>query len=128
MDGILTSFRVLEVVSNIQSDLGNMERQSLARRRMVKYLSPTITENPIFAATVDSTNNASLHSFIDQCNETGFELLIFSFGSGFNMEKTDQKTLDFYENIIKYGESKGVEIGGYDLIMESRSYGNGEYQ
>eukprot|EP01084_Bolivina_argentea_P058446 106746_1 len=126
-NGILETFRVLEIVLNIQSKLGNFERFGLSKRRMVSFLSPSTTENPIYAATIDSTNQKDLENYIDQCAECGFELLIFSFGSGFNMEKVDNKTLQFYADIIEYGANKGIEIGGYDLIMEDRSYGNGEY-
>eukprot|EP01084_Bolivina_argentea_P123110 218184_1 len=131
INGYMRSFRVFELVLDITPNkLGDMERSGLARRRMLRTLSPATMENPIFAATVQSspfTSNASLYSFIDQCNTTGFELLIFSFGSGFNMETKSAKEISYYENIIKYANSKGVEIGGYDLIMEDRSYGNGEY-
>ena len=63
----------------------------------------------------------SLYNLIDQCNQTGFEMLVYSFGSGFNMETTDQTQLDFYQSIIEYANSKGIEVGGYDLIALSRT-------
>eukprot|EP01083_Nonionella_stella_P071200 191131_1 len=129
-NGTLHSFRVLEIVLDIHKDLGNLERTGLARRRMKKYLTPATTENPIYAASVESsmTNDTFLRSFIDQCEQVGFEMLIFSFGSGFHMEDTSPQTLEFYANIIEYAASKNIEIGGYDLIMADRYVENGQYQ
>eukprot|EP01084_Bolivina_argentea_P123109 218183_1 len=121
-NGIFKSFRTFELFFN---DF-DLERQGLARRRMMSFMSPTITEAPIYTQTINMTNN-SLYNMIEQCYNTGFEILAFSFDSGFNMETTNKSTLNYYKSIISYANSLGIEIGGYDLIMEDRSYGNGEY-
>lgn len=132
LNGKLRSLRALELVLDIEyGRLSNLERGGLARRRMLSTLSPATTENPIFAATIESapfTSNESLRSFIEQCNETMFELLIFSFGSGFNMETTDERIISYYGEMIEYANSRGIEIGGYDLIELDRTIGDGQYQ
>jgi hypothetical protein len=52
--------------------------------------------------------------------ETGFEMLIFSFGSGFRLESADPKYLATIKGQIEYANSKGIEVGGYDLIVLDR--------
>ena len=110
-NGIFSSFRTFELFF----DNFDIERQGLARRRLLSYLSPTLTEAPIYTQTVNMSN-ASLYSMIEQCDETGFEILAFSFGSGFDMQTTNASTLDYYKSIVAYANSKDIEIGGYDLI------------
>jgi len=51
----------------------------------------------------------------------GFDMIIFSFGSGFNLENTDRAYLKQMATSIGYANSKGIEIGGYDLIADTRS-------
>lgn len=50
----------------------------------------------------------------------GFEMLIFSFGSGFNLENADALYLDKIKAQIAYAKTKGIEVGGYDLICLDR--------
>ena len=123
LNGILTSFRLFELVLDIQKTIGDMERVGLARRKMLRYITPATNENLLYVSTTESTNSADIKGFLDQCQDVGFELLIFSFLSGFNMEANDSKTIAFYQDVIQYGNSKGIEVGGYDLIMEDRTYG-----
>ena len=49
-------------------------------------------------------------------SEVGFEMLIFSFGSGFKLESTDAAYRAVIRKQIAYAKSKGIEVGGYDLI------------
>jgi len=48
------------------------------------------------------------------------EMLIFSFGSGFTLESADPKYLATIKAQIEYAHSKGIEVGGYDLICLDR--------
>ena len=57
---------------------------------------------------------------MDQLSEVGFEMILYSFGSDFDMESTDQKYLDSLKADIAYANSKGIEVGGYDLITWTR--------
>ena len=109
------SFRTHELVvgSNDQERLG------LARHRMMRLLAPHTQENPIFFHMTDSSSTA-VKAIIDQMVEVGFEMMIYSFGSGFNLESTDPKYMDQIAADIAYANSKGIEVGGYDLIALSR--------
>ena len=49
------------------------------------------------------------------------QMIIFSFGSGFNLESTDPAYWAEVKGSIDYANAHGVEIGGYDLIALSRS-------
>jgi hypothetical protein len=53
----------------------------------------------------------------------GFEMLIFSFGSGFNLETADAGALAKVKAQVAYAQSKGIEVGGYDLICLDRGHG-----
>ena len=46
--------------------------------------------NPVFMHLRNS-DSESIRRAVDQCVETGFEMIILTFGSGFNMESTDHK-------------------------------------
>ena len=111
----LTSFRVHELV------LGSSEpeRVALSKHRLLRLLAPHTQENPIFFHMTDSSSVA-FRSAIDQMAEVGFEMLIYSFGSGFNIESTDEKYIEQVASDIAYANSKGIEVGGYDLICWTR--------
>ncbi len=44
----------------------------------------------------------------------------FFYVSGFDLESTNQTYLDGLKADIAYANSKGIEVGGYDLISLSR--------
>ena len=48
-------------------------------------------------------------------------MVIISFGAGFNLESTDPVYLASMRNISDYARAKGVEMGGYDLLADTRS-------
>ena len=50
----------------------------------------------------------------------GFEMIFYSFGSGFDLESTNTTYLSQLKADIAYANSKGIEVGGYDLISLSR--------
>lgn len=52
--------------------------------------------------------------------EVGFEMIFFSFGSGWNLEDTTPEFIDKLKSDIRYANSKGIEVGGYDLIALTR--------
>ena len=83
-----------------------------------------------------------------QMADVGFEMIIFSFGSGFNLETADARYLATIKRQVSaytrarisahalimdaprasclqvdYARSKGVEVGGYDLICLDRGHG-----
>ena len=52
--------------------------------------------------------------------DVGFEMLIYSFGSGFNMESTDPAYISSIREVVRYARNLGIEVGGYDLIAWTR--------
>ncbi len=103
----------------------NMDRErcGLALRRMYRVIAPWTTENPLMLHLVTS-NGSSVTNAIDQCAAVGFEMLILSFGSGFDMENEQPSTLQAAKNYSSYAQSKGMEIGSYSLLA-SRRVGGG---
>ncbi len=95
------------------------ERNGLAKRRMYRIIAPWTTENPLMMharfADWDRVKVA-----IDQASEVGFEMIILTFGSGFDIENNSGNYLEQMIQYARYARSKGVEIGGYSLLA-SRS-------
>lgn len=102
-------------------DSYDRERKGLAMRKMYKTIAPWTTENPLMmhARFADWER---VKSAIDQASEVGFEMVILTFGSGFNIEDDSEEYLAEMKRYSVYAKSKGVEIGGYSLLA-SRSIG-----
>ena len=98
------------------------ERQGMALRKVYRTLAPWTTENPLMMharfADWDRVKIA-----IDQAAEVGFEMVILTFGSGFDIEDDSEKYLAKMKQYADYAKSKGVEIGGYSLLA-SRKIGD----
>jgi len=117
--GTFESFRVFTLVH----DATDRERRGLSLRRMYRTLAPWTTENPLMMH-LRTAAPAAVRSAIDQCAEVGFEMLILSFGSGFDIEDDRPETIEQYRKLAAYAREKGIEIGGYSLLA-SRSVGGG---
>ena len=100
-------------------DSYDRERNGLARRQMYRTLAPWTTQNPIFMHLV-STDPAQVRHVIDQCAETGYELVILSFGSGLNMEDTSAANVTKFRELADYAHQKGIKLGGYSLFSSRR--------
>jgi hypothetical protein len=109
------SFRTWELFH----DSHDRERKGLAERRLYRTLAPWATENPIFMH-LTSTDPASIQNAVDQCAETGFEMVILSFGSGFNMEDISEQNIQKFKALADYAHSKGIGLGGYSLFSSRR--------
>ena len=77
----LTSVRAFELLY----DSSDRERRSLALRKMYRTIAPWITENPLMHH-VRVANPEAVKRAIDDAADVGFEMVILSFGSGFNIE------------------------------------------
>lgn len=104
-------------------DNTDRERCGLAVRKMYRVIAPWTTENPLMMHLV-SSKGQNVTNAIDQCKAVGFEMLILSFGSGFDMENPAPATLEKARNFSAYAKSQGIEIGSYSLLA-SRSVGGG---
>ena len=69
--------------------------------RGLQVLAPHVTENPIFFHATNVTDAGFRHA-IDQMAEVGFEMLIFSFGSGFRLETADPAYLRYSISCVGY--------------------------
>lgn len=108
---VFTTYRVWELLhdSKIQ------ERRGLEHRRMMRSIAPWATENPILMH-VRSASDEAVKKAIDQCAEVGFEMVIMTFGSGFNAEDKSQENLMRMKNLTDYAHTKGIALGGYSLL------------
>ncbi|MEC3908635.1 NPCBM/NEW2 domain-containing protein [Tamlana sp. 2201CG12-4] len=107
----LTTFRVWET----PFDSFNKERKGLFKRKLYRTISPWATENPMFLH-LTSSDPKVIKSAVDQCAETGYEMIILSFGSGLNMENENEAYYEKYKELREYANAKGVELGGYSLL------------
>lgn len=101
------TYHVLELLT----DTFDLERTALSRHRMTRLLAPQTQENPIFFHCTNSTSEG-FHSAIDQMAEVGFEMYIYSFGSGFRLEDLSDANVKAIATNIQYAQSKGIEVGG----------------
>ncbi|MES2996094.1 MAG: hypothetical protein V4733_04715 [Verrucomicrobiota bacterium] len=113
-----TSYRTYQLAAD-----GDRERRSLAYRRMMRVTCPWVTENPLMMH-VKSSDPKTVRTAIDQAAEVGFEMVILSFGSGFNAENSDPAYLAKWKEVADYAKSKKIDLGTYSLYA-SRSVGGG---
>lgn len=109
--GCFTSFRTFE----LPFDSTDRERRGLAVRRMYRTVAPWVTENPILMH-VRGADSASVRLAVDQCADVGFEMMIMTFGSGFDFESRDPKYQEDVKELADYARSKGIALGGYSLL------------
>ena len=114
-----TSCRAFELLY----DSSNRERRSLSLRKMYRTIAPWVTENPLMHH-MRVAKPELVRKAIDDAAAVGFEMVILSFGSGFNIENDSPKYIETWREIAEYAKSKDVEIGGYSLLS-SRKIGNG---
>ncbi len=110
-----TSFRTWLVVQ----DSTDRERQGLFIRRAHRALAPWSTESPIMMH-VRNADSKSFRSAVDQCAEVGFEMIIYTFGSGLDVEKEDPAYIAKVKADVDYAHSKGIEVGAYSLFSSRR--------
>jgi len=48
--------------------------------------------------------------------ETGFEMIMMSFGGGMNMESNNQTYIQSVADGVAYAHSKGIEVGGCEYF------------
>ncbi len=95
------------------------ERNTLAKRKTYRIIAPWVTENPIFMH-LTSTESETVQRAVDQCAETGYEMVILSFGSGLNMEDTSATNIQKFKQLVDYAHSKNIQLGGYSLFSSRR--------
>lgn len=109
--GAFESFRTFELAP----DSTERERRTLSGRRMYRALAPWIAENPILLHVIAS-DDVRVRAAIDQAAEVGFEMVIMSFGSGFNFESRDPAYQQRFKVLADHARSKGIVLGAYSLL------------
>ncbi len=105
------SYRVWLVLQ----DSDSRERQGLALRRVQRTLAPWVTENPIMMHARNA-NSKAFRLAVDQCADTGFEMIIYTFGSGLNMEDVSPDYMAKVRADVDYAHAKGIQVGAYSLF------------
>lgn len=103
----------------LSHDNYDRERCGLAVRKLMRCIAPWVTENPLMMH-LTASDEVSVMRAIEQCEAVGFEMLILSFGSGFNLESMDPAVLEKARRYSEAAKAKGIEIGSYSLLA-SRS-------
>ena len=76
-------------------------------------------EFPVFFHLTDKDR---IREAADQCAEVGFDMILLSFGTGFDLEGilANASALAALRDDIAYANSRGIEVGAYDLIGGTR--------
>lgn len=101
-------------------DSYDRDRKTLSLARMYRTITPWVTENPLMQHVI-SANWDIVKNAVDQCAEVGFEMLIMSFGSGFNTHNVSQDNLDYSKKVSDYAKAKGIEVGSYSLLSSANA-------
>lgn len=112
-----SSYRIYQLLH----DSDDRERKGLSQRKMYRTIAPWVTENPILMH-VRQADDAAVKLAVDQCAEVGFEMVIMTFGSGFNLEDDSEGNYNRMRSLADYAHSRGIALGGYSLLA-SRSIG-----
>ena len=100
-------------------DATDQERKGLSLKRLYRTIAPWVTENPIMMH-VRFADWESVKQAIDQAADVGFEMVILTFGSGFEIENDSPEYRAEMQRYAAYARSKGVELGGYSLLSSRR--------
>jgi hypothetical protein len=94
------------------------ERRGLALRRFLLAVAPQVAEAPLqyHLAVSDSS---SVRDACTQMSAVGWEMLVLSYGSGFNVESSDPAYLQRMAGDVAFCKALGVEVGGYDVSAGS---------
>lgn len=103
VDGSFDSFRVFELVYEMNAD---KERKGLAVRKIIRTIATQITKNPLYVQ-LPSFTIQNYKSLIDQISTVGFEMLIFSFNSGFCMECDSRSYRESIALLLDYAHKRG---------------------
>ena len=99
----------------IPNDSYDKERNGLALRKMYRVIAPWVTENPLMFHITRSKWDEYTEG-VDQAAEVGYEMVNFSFGSGFNPEDESEQNYNKMKKYAQYADSKGLKIGTYSLL------------
>jgi len=97
----------------------DMTRRALTLARVYEVLAPWVTENTQMMHVRHSDDDA-VRLALRQAADVGFEVVILTFGSGFDMEDTSPAALARWKGLADEAAALGVELGGYSLLSSRR--------
>ena len=100
-------------------DSSDRERRGLAVRRMYRTIAPWCTENPLMMH-VRHADPETVDRAIEQCAEVGFEMIVLTFGSGFDIENESPENIRRWRETVARAADRGVELGGYTLLSSRK--------
>ena len=82
------------------------------RKKIYQFLAKRLIDRPFNneRCCLFPKNSTAVRSVLDQMAEVGFEMMIYSFGSGFSIEITSEAYLKHIADDIAYAHSKGIEV------------------
>ena len=86
----------------------------------MRILAPWTQENPIFFHMVNASSTA-VRELLDQMADVGFEMMIYSFWTGFDLTSTNATYLDNLAADGAYANRLGIEVGGYYCMAMTQS-------
>ena len=86
------------------------ERFGLAKKRLTRMLAPQTMETPIYFHMTER-DSTKFRETVDQLAEVGFDMIFYSFGSGFDLQTTvyNDTLLNALKDDVAYATSKGIE-------------------
>ena len=92
------------------------ERFGLARQRLTRILAPQTMETPIYFHMTEGQSR-EFRQTVDQLAEVGFDMIFYSFGSGFDLQTTvyNMTILKQLKDDIAYANARGIE-GFYSFL------------
>lgn len=106
-------------------DSSDQTRRSLTLARFYETVAPWTTENPLMMH-VRHADDATVTNAIEQASAVGFEMLILTFGSGFDIEDRSPENLARWKRFRELAHESGVELGGYTLLSSRRIEPSGD--
>jgi len=106
----MSTYRIWEVAM----DSTERERRGLTIRRFWRLMAPWTDENPLIFH-LKASGEKAVRDGIAQCVGAGFETLLMSFGSGFNLESADPAYRAQYAKLSAEAKAAGLALGGYSL-------------
>ena len=113
------SFKAFELLHTTNT----YEWKQVEIQKMYDIIAPWTSESPTIYH-IPSDDYATVRAAIDACSELGFDGILQSFGSPFNMENTDPAYIEQHKQLADYAHSKGLLYGGYTLAEVANNYGN----
>jgi hypothetical protein len=106
------AFKVWELLH----DSTDAQRKGLGRCKLYRHVMPWAMENPVYMH-VRNSDSASVRLAVDQCAAVGFDMVVITCMSGFDMRSTDSNYVARVKADFDYAHAKGIKIGAYVWLV-----------